>query len=78
LWERVLSANNAQSHPGRVIAALAAAPEVMKRSGGTFITEELAGEYGITDIDGKVTPSNREKRGAPLWKPIAEVNYRGQ
>lgn len=65
-------------HPGRVIAALAADPEVMKRSGGTFITAELAQEYGITDIDGKVIPSNREKRGAPLWKPISEVNYRGQ
>jgi NAD(P)-dependent dehydrogenase (short-subunit alcohol dehydrogenase family) len=65
-------------HPGRVIAALAADPDVMKRSGGTFITAELADAYGITDIDGSRIPSNREKRGAPLWRPISEVDYRGK
>ena len=36
-----------------MIAALAKDPDVMKRSGGTFITAELAQEYGVTDIDGK-------------------------
>lgn len=65
-------------HPGRVIAAMAADPDIMKRSGATYITAELADEYGVTDIDGKTIPSAREKRGAPLWKPISEVNYRGQ
>jgi NAD(P)-dependent dehydrogenase (short-subunit alcohol dehydrogenase family) len=60
--------------PGRVIAALAADPDVMKRSGGTFITAELAQDYGITDIDGKVIPSLRAQRGAPIWQPIAETN----
>lgn len=65
-------------HPGRVIAALAADPDMMKRSGGTFVTAELAQEYGVTDVDGTVVPSNREKRGAPLWKPISEVDYRGK
>jgi NAD(P)-dependent dehydrogenase (short-subunit alcohol dehydrogenase family) len=64
-------------HPGRLIAALAADPEVMKRSGGEFITAELAQEYGITDVDGTVIPSARATRGSPIWKPIAEVNYRG-
>ena len=59
--------------PGRVIAALAADPEVMKRSGGTFITAELAQDYGITDIDGKVIPSLRAERGAPIWQAIAET-----
>ncbi len=58
--------------PGRVIAALAVDPQVMRRSGGTFITAELAGEYGITDIDGKVIPSLRAERGAPIWRPIAD------
>jgi NAD(P)-dependent dehydrogenase (short-subunit alcohol dehydrogenase family) len=56
--------------PGRVIAALAADPERMKRSGGTFITAELAQEYGVTDVDGKVIPSLREQRGSPIWSPI--------
>jgi NAD(P)-dependent dehydrogenase (short-subunit alcohol dehydrogenase family) len=57
-------------HPGRVIAALAADPEIMKRSGGEFVTAELAQEYGITDVDGTVIPSARATRGSPVWLPI--------
>ena len=57
-------------HPGRVIAALAADPEIMKRSGGTFITTEVAMDYGITDIDGRVIPSARDQRGGPIWQPV--------
>ena len=57
-------------HPGRVIAALAADPEIMKRSGGTFITTEVAQDYGITDIDGRVIPSARDLRGGPIWQPV--------
>ncbi len=56
--------------PGRVIVALANDPAVMKRSGGTFITAELAQEYGVTDIDGRVIPSLRATRGSPIWSPI--------
>ena len=56
--------------PGRVIVALAADPEVMRRSGATFITAELAQDYGVTDIDGKVIPSLREQRGSPIWQAI--------
>src|ERR1700736_2445267 len=52
--------------PGRIIAALARDAEVMKRSGGPFIPAELAQEFGITDIDGRVIPSLREQRGAPI------------
>ncbi|QSR20177.1 SDR family NAD(P)-dependent oxidoreductase [Novosphingobium sp. KA1] len=59
-------------HPGRVVAALAADPEVMKRSGGEFITAELAQDYGLTDIDGQVIASARALRGSPLWQPIAQ------
>jgi NAD(P)-dependent dehydrogenase (short-subunit alcohol dehydrogenase family) len=65
-------------HPGRVIAALAADPELMKRSGGEFVTAELAQEYGITDVDGAVIKSARATRGSPIWKPISEVDYRGK
>ncbi len=57
-------------HPGRVIAALAMDPDVMKRSGGTFITAELAQEYGVADIDGKIVPSLRAQRGSPIWSPV--------
>ncbi|MFK4870902.1 SDR family NAD(P)-dependent oxidoreductase [Novosphingobium sp. ZW T3_23] len=65
-------------HPGRVIAALAADPQVMKRSGGEFVTAELAQEYGLTDVDGQVIQSARATRGSPIWKPISEVDYRGK
>ena len=60
------------------ILVSAADPNIMKRSGATYITAELADEYGVTDIDGRKIKSQREKRGAPLWKPISEVNYRGK
>ena len=56
--------------PGRVIVALTRDPQVMRRSGGTHIAAELAQEYGVTDIDGKVPPSLRAQRGAPLWSPV--------
>jgi NAD(P)-dependent dehydrogenase (short-subunit alcohol dehydrogenase family) len=56
--------------PGRVIAALAADPNVMKRSGGTWIAAELAREYGVTDVDGTVPPSLRALRGSPIWSPV--------
>jgi len=56
--------------PGRVIAALLADPQLMARSGGTFITAELAQEYGVTDIDGNTPPSLRAERGAPIYSPV--------
>jgi NAD(P)-dependent dehydrogenase (short-subunit alcohol dehydrogenase family) len=56
--------------PGRVVAALVKDPAVMKRSGGTFITAEVAQDYGVTDLDGKVIPSLRGQRGAPIWTPV--------
>jgi NAD(P)-dependent dehydrogenase (short-subunit alcohol dehydrogenase family) len=56
--------------PGRVIAALASDPQIMKRTGGTYIAAELARDYGVTDIDGKVPPSLRAQRGSPIWSPV--------
>src|SRR5579862_3993772 len=64
------AAGSSVEFPGRVIAALAKDPHLMKRSGGTFINAELAQEYGITDVDGKVIPSLRAQRGAPIWTPV--------
>lgn len=60
--------------PGRVIAALAVDDELLGKSGGTFIAAELAREYGITDVDGNVVPSLRAERGAPIWRPVGEVD----
>ena len=62
-------------YPGRVIAALAADPQVMRHSGGTFITAEIAREYAVTDIDGRLIPSLRERRGSPIWRPIREATH---
>jgi len=64
------AAGSSVEFPGRIIAALANDPAVMKRSGGTFINAELAQEYGVTDVDGKVIPSLRAERGAPIWMPV--------
>jgi NAD(P)-dependent dehydrogenase (short-subunit alcohol dehydrogenase family) len=64
------AAGSSVEFPGRVIAALAQDPEVLKRSGGTFIAAELAQEYGVTDIDGRVIRSLRAERGAPIWMPV--------
>jgi NAD(P)-dependent dehydrogenase (short-subunit alcohol dehydrogenase family) len=61
--------------PGRVIAALANDPNLMKRSGGTFITAEVAQDYGVTDADGKIIPSLRAQRGSPIWQPLAETGH---
>ena len=38
---------------GRAIAALAADPDVAKKSGGLFSSSGLAKEYGFTDLDGR-------------------------
>ena len=64
------AAGTSVEFPGRIIAALAKDPNVMKRSGGTFINAELAQEYGVTDIDGRVIPSLRAERGSPIWMPV--------
>lgn len=38
---------------GRAIASLAADPRVLKKSGGTFSSGQLAREYNFTDVDGR-------------------------
>ncbi|HEX8499466.1 MAG TPA: SDR family NAD(P)-dependent oxidoreductase [Pyrinomonadaceae bacterium] len=37
---------------GRAVAALAADPDVLRRSGGVLVAAALALEYGFTDVDG--------------------------
>jgi dehydrogenase/reductase SDR family protein 1 len=58
--ERVLAAgffdlSNSESpeFSGRAVAALAADPKVMQKSGQVLIAAALALEYGFTDVDGK-------------------------
>ncbi len=64
------AAGSSAEFPGRVIAALARDARIMEKTGGTFISAELAREYAITDIDGRVIPTLRAERGAPIWQPV--------
>jgi NAD(P)-dependent dehydrogenase (short-subunit alcohol dehydrogenase family) len=41
---------------GRAVAALAADPQVMKKTGRVMRVADLAAEYGFTDIDGRRVP----------------------
>ena len=47
---------------GRSVAALAADPGVMRKSGGIFTSWALAEEYGFTDLDGSVPNMPRYMR----------------
>jgi NAD(P)-dependent dehydrogenase (short-subunit alcohol dehydrogenase family) len=38
---------------GRAVAALAADPDVLRRTGKVLVAANLAIEYGFTDVDGK-------------------------
>jgi NAD(P)-dependent dehydrogenase (short-subunit alcohol dehydrogenase family) len=53
---------------GRAVAALAADPDVMRRSGGSFSSGGLAREYGYTDVDGSQPD---------CWRYMVEVQDRG-
>jgi len=48
-----LSNSESPQFIGRAVAALAADPAVMKKSGQVMVAAALALEYGFTDIDGK-------------------------
>lgn len=52
---------------GRAIAALAADPKVMKKSGRVFNSFELAQEYGFADIDGRLPR---------IWEWISNSKFR--
>ena len=52
---------------GRAIAALAADPKVMKKSGRVFNSFELAQEYGFVDVDGRLPK---------IWEWIAGSKFR--
>lgn len=50
---------------GRVIHALANDPNLMARSGQVWVGAELAEEYSVVDVDGKLPPSHRPMLGNP-------------
>jgi NAD(P)-dependent dehydrogenase (short-subunit alcohol dehydrogenase family) len=54
-----LSNSESPQFIGRTVAALAADPNRMAKSGGAYVAAELAQEYGFTDVDGKQPRSTR-------------------
>jgi NAD(P)-dependent dehydrogenase (short-subunit alcohol dehydrogenase family) len=56
---------------GRGIAALAADPERMAKSGGLFGSWTLAAEYGFTDVDGR-TPNLARQWEKVFGKPLVD------
>jgi NAD(P)-dependent dehydrogenase (short-subunit alcohol dehydrogenase family) len=66
----VSAAGTSVEFPGRIIAALAADPNVMRHSGASLINAELAKEYGVTDTNGNTPPSLRAQRGSPIFTAI--------
>ncbi len=55
---------------GRAVAALAADPQVRRKSGGVFSVGDLADEYGFTDIDGS-SPHFERSLDARLDEAVA-------
>jgi dehydrogenase/reductase SDR family protein 1 len=55
---------------GRAVAALANDPLVMNKTGQILLASELAGEYGFTDINGRVPPApSRDSAPLSVFKP---------
>jgi dehydrogenase/reductase SDR family member 1 len=55
---------------GRAVAALANDPLIMQKTGQILLASELAGEYGFTDIDGRVPPApSRDPSPLSVFKP---------
>jgi NAD(P)-dependent dehydrogenase (short-subunit alcohol dehydrogenase family) len=48
-----LSNSESPQFIGRAIAALAADPQIMTKSGSILVAAAVAQEYGFTDVDGK-------------------------
>nr|WP_251010796.1 SDR family NAD(P)-dependent oxidoreductase [Variovorax paradoxus] len=54
LAKRIMEHGESAEFAGRAVAALAADPEVMTKSGQLLLVAELAREYGFVDIDGRL------------------------
>lgn len=72
-YEHFIKVAETPQFNGRVIYALASDPELMKLSGHTLITAELAERYGITDEGGRQPPSYRQMLGSPREPNPARV-----
>jgi NAD(P)-dependent dehydrogenase (short-subunit alcohol dehydrogenase family) len=57
-WQErpALARTESPRYLGRAVVALAADPDVMRRSGAVHRVGDLARDYGFTDVDGRVVP----------------------
>jgi len=53
-WDHDMKGAESQRFSGQGVAALAADPSVMRRSGRAFTSRELAEAYGFSDLDGEM------------------------
>ena len=61
-----LEGSESQRFTGRAVAALAADPEVLRRTGRAWSSRELADAYGFTDVDGRLPRGPMHARPAGL------------
>ena len=54
-----LGVTESPTYLGRAVAALAADPDVLDRTGQVLTVGDLAREYGFTDVDGRQPPPFR-------------------
>jgi len=55
---------------GRAVAALAADPDVIAKTGQILLASELANEYGFTDVDGRIPPApSRDPAPLSVFRP---------
>lgn len=60
---------------GKIISHMATNPGIMKHSCRVVSAADYAGKYNITDIDGKVMPSNRELKNLVSFLPKSMQSY---
>jgi len=61
---------------GRAVAALAADPKVLEKSGGLYSSWNLAKEYGFTDLDGSQPDIGKHFNFDELWKKSSKTGVR--
>jgi NAD(P)-dependent dehydrogenase (short-subunit alcohol dehydrogenase family) len=65
-YAALMEATESPELTGRVIAALAADPALMDKSGRVLVGAELARDYGIYDVDGRQPASHAPMLGDPV------------
>ncbi len=64
-YEPLMEGLESPEYPGRIIAALYRAGQVMDRSGQAWYTSEIGQELNVEDVDGRIPASYRGMLGGP-------------